>query len=256
MDLVRAPAEKYGQKWSVEETIVAFFYYCQIPFGRITKSNPEVIRIAALLGRTPSSVALKMGNLGHFDPELQKRNILGLSNASKTDLEVVTSFYNNWEGLAEKAREIERTLSAASGLVFPEGATRDTTVAARVNQHFFRDAVLASYQHKCCITEIDVPALLIASHIKPWADSDPMSERTNPSNGLCLNALHDRAFDKGLITVLPDYTVRVSSKLKDRLDGDSIAWLMECDKQPIHLPDRFLPGKEFLQYHNDVIFVA
>ena len=83
-----------------------------------------------------------------------------------------------------------------------------------------------------------------------------MSERTNPSNGLCLNALHDRAFDKGLITVLPDYTVRVSSKLKDRLDGDSIAWLMECDKQPIHLPDRFLPGKEFLQYHNDVIFVA
>lgn len=247
---------KYGQKWSVDETVVAFFYYCQIPFGRITKSNPEVIRIAALLGRTPSSVALKMANLGHFDPELQRRNISGLSNASKTDAEVVKSFYDNWEGLAARAKEIESTLTAESGIILPEGTTRETVVNARVNQYFFREAVLASYQQRCCITGISVPSLLIASHIKPWAASDPQRERTNPSNGLCLNALHDRAFDQGLLTVLPDYSIRVSSKLKDAMDAESMAWLMECDKQTIRLPERFLPGREFLQYHNDVVFVA
>ncbi len=248
--------EKYGTKWSTDETIVAFYYYCQIPFGKITKTNPEIIRIAALLGRTPSSVALKMGNLGHFDPKLQRRNISGLSNASKTDFEVVESFYDNWEGLASRAREIESSFADTSSLIFPEGTTKDATVGTRVNQSFFRDAVLTSYQNRCCITGLAVPSLLIASHIKPWAVSDPRRERTNPSNGLCLNALHDKAFDQGLITVLPDYTVRVSSKLKEALDVESITWLMECDRQSIRLPERFLPGKDFLQYHNDVVFVA
>ena len=81
---------KYGKKWSEDETILAFYYYCQIPFGKIHKTNPEIMHIASILGRTPSSVVLKMGNLGHVDPELQKRNVSGLSNASKTDKEVVT----------------------------------------------------------------------------------------------------------------------------------------------------------------------
>ena len=80
---------KYGKKWSEDETILAFYYYCQIPFGKIHKTNPEIMHIASILGRTPSSVVLKMGNLGHFDPELQKRNVSGLSNASKTDEEVL-----------------------------------------------------------------------------------------------------------------------------------------------------------------------
>lgn len=205
-----------------------------------------MIRIAALLKRTPSSVALKMGNLGHFDPELRRREITGLSNASKIDFEVVRSFYSNWEDLAAKAKNIEAAFASTDQIALPEGKSRETVVSVRVSQDFFRDAVLTAYQQKCCITGIAVPPLLIASHIKPWAVSDPKIERTNPSNGLCLNALHDKAFDQGFITVLPDYTVRVSSKLKKSLDTESISWLMECDKQSIRLPERFLPGKEFL----------
>ena len=69
---------KYGKKWSEDETILAFYYYCQIPFGKMHKTNPEIIHVASMLGRTPSSVVLKMENLGHFDPELQKRNVSGL----------------------------------------------------------------------------------------------------------------------------------------------------------------------------------
>lgn len=251
---------KYGKKWSDEETILAFYYYCKIPFGKIHKTNPEVIRIADMLGRTPSSVVFKMGNLGHFDPELQKRNVSGLSNASKTDEAVVSRFRNNWEDLSFEAQRIEAQLKGLSieklsidGI--PVGDMCETTVRSRVNQQFFREAVLASYQQKCCITGIAVPTLLIASHIKPWAVSDPKTERTNPSNGLCLNALHDKAFDKGLITVLPDYTIAISSALQKSPADSGTDWLLQCNRQKIRLPEKFLPDKEFLQYHNDVIFI-
>ena len=244
---------QYGSKWTDAETILAFYYYCRIPFGRIHQRNPEIIRIAGLLGRTPSSVALKMCNLAHYDPDQQKRNIKGLSNASKTDKEIVARFFANWEELTYEAERIETQLTAGQEPMFPAGLTVDQSIKARVNQDFFRDAVLSSYQEKCCITGINVPSLLIASHIKPWRDSDPETERTNPHNGLCLNALHDRAFDQGLITVLPDYTIRVSSTIDRQREANS--WLIRCDKQKIELPNKFVPEKLFLEYHNDVIFI-
>ena len=247
--------DKYGTKWSEDETILAFYYYCQISFGKIHKGNPEIIRIASLLGRTPSSVSRKMGNLGHFDPELRKRSISGLSNASKTNAEVVSRFFNNWEDLTFRANAIEASLSRAGEEQFPVGGEIVRTSKARINQNFFRETVLSSYQDRCCITGINNPELLIASHIKPWAASDPETERTNPRNGLCLNALHDKAFDKGLITVLPDFTIMVSSKLKSGKGNCGMEWLVQCDMKRIQLPERFSPQKEFLEYHNDVIFV-
>jgi len=67
-----------------------------------------------------------------------------------------------------------------------------------------------------------IPELLIASHIIPWARDD--KNRMNPANGLCLNALHDKAFDKGLITITPDFVVRISDRFlgvltKTKLEG-------------------------------------
>lgn len=250
-------SNKYGKKWSEEETILAYYYYCQIPFGKIHKTNPKIIEIANMLGRTPSSVVLKMGNIGHFDPELKKRNVTGLKNASKLDEFVVQQFYSDWESLAYKAQQIESSMTASINtdieISLPNGEDTIVESKRRLNQSFFRKAVLSSYKNTCCITGITVPTLLIASHIKPWAVSNPQTERTNPSNGLCLNALHDKAFDKGLITVLPDYTVRVSSKLKKT---DNVEWLLQCDRNRIILPEKFYPSKEFLEYHNDVIFVS
>ena len=259
------PGDRYGQKWSEEETILAFYLYCQIPFSKVTKTNPDIIRLANLLGRTPSSVGLKLSNLAHFDPELQNRNISGMGHASRLDEEIAQRFINNWEELTFAAKQIEASLLGtsveqlvpATAVDLPVGSTVSQTIQARVNQQFFRDAVLSSYQNCCYITGIAIPSLLIASHIKPWAKSNPRTERTNPSNGLCLNGLHDRAFDQGLITVLPNFTVRVSSKLRDcpGIDDAGIQWLIQCNGQEIRKPDRFLPSREFLEYHNDTIFL-
>ena len=184
-----------------------------------------------------------------------------MSNASKTDAKIVAQFLHNWEDLTLKAIQIETTLTAnvtenqndiQSNFI---GSDVRSFHKSRINQQFFREAVLTSYRGSCCITGIAIPELLIASHIKPWAVSDPETERTNPRNGLCLNALHDKAFDKGLITVLPDYTVRISSKLRDSIHPNSISWLLQCDAQSIVKPEKFLPSREFLEYHNDVIFI-
>lgn len=251
---------KYGTKWSEDETILAFYYYCKIPFSKIDQRNPIIIRLAEMIGRTPSSVTLKMANLGHFDPSLQSRNIGGMRNASRLDKQVVKEFLDNWEELSFQAKKIEAGYVKKVGQespgveILPEGLDNLTEAKQRINQQFFRDAVLTSYLQRCCITGIAIPTLLIASHIKPWAVSNPKTERTNPCNGLCLNALHDKAFDRGLITVLPDYTVRVSETLKNAGSNSETEWLLACDRQKITLPEKFLPAREFLEYHNDMIF--
>lgn len=245
-----------GKKWSEDETILAFYYYCCLPFGKLNKQNHEIIRIAQLLGRTPDAVVLKMMNLAHFDPEQAKRNVTGLSNASKLDSEIVSKFYDDWDELTYQAALIEKQMQfvAVKGAT-PPGLDRLGVVKQRVNQDFFRKAVLAAYGGRCCMTDISVTQLLIASHIKPWRESDPERERANPRNGLLLNALHDKAFDQGLITVLPDFTVRVSSKLQIASFEKGIQWLTAVDHQKINVSSRFAPAKEFLQYHNDVVFV-
>ena len=139
---------------------------------------------------------------------------------------------------------------------FPFGEDRETATKVRVGQFFFRKSILTAYHNQCCITGVNERQLLVASHIKPWSKSDKETERVNPRNGLCLNALHDKAFDRGLITITPNYEVLISSKLRNaQMDEETKTWFYSYEHAKIHLPDKFLPDKQFLEYHNDVIFV-
>lgn len=246
-----------GQKWNLDETILAYYYYCQIPIGKIGESNPTIIRLSKLLGRTPGSVGMKMNNLRYYETIVMGREIRGLSRGSKLDEETVRHFCNDWSELSYQAKKFETELNGNLALdyEFPEGSEKEQLVKTRINQEFFRASVLSSYKNCCCITGFSIPDLLIASHIKPWAKSDDKTEKTNPRNGLCLNALHDRAFDKGLITVLPDYTIIVSQKLRQIENSETVNWILKFDKEKIILPEKFYPEKSFLEYHNDVVFI-
>ena len=82
----------------------------------------------------------------------------------------------------------------------------------RIKQDFFRRAVLASYRGRCCISGVGEPRLLIASHIVPWREDK--ANRLNPSNGLCLSAIHDKAFDSYLFSLTDDGRVVLSAALK------------------------------------------
>lgn len=246
--------------WTRDEEIIVFNLYCKIPFQKSSKNHPDIIKVAKLIGRTPSSVNMKIGNFGSFDETLKKKGIVGLANASKLDKEIWDEFNGKWDELAYRSekliaqlqsRPIEDTINIDS---IPLGAERTATVKQRVNQSFFRNTVLSSYASTCCITGLNTTQLLIASHIKPWKESSE-TEKTNPCNGLCLNALHDKAFDKGLITITTDYTIRVSKKITDIYDGKTVEKFFDhYNRKQIILPEKFVPKKEFIQYHNDVIF--
>jgi putative restriction endonuclease len=248
------------KNWSREELIVAFNLYCKTPFTKINTGNKSIMALAAIIGRSPSSVALKLANFARLDPVLQERNISGMRHGSKAEAGIWNEFSNNWEELAYQSELILaqfRNDSVENSTGIPrvdlprEGKEREAVVKTRVNQSFFRQTVLASYDNRCCITGLAIPELLVAGHIIPWAIDK--KNRMNPCNGLCLNALHDRAFDKGLITITPDYRLHLSEVLKK---GDPIMGLffMPYDHKQITLPQRFLPSREFIEYHNKHVF--
>ena len=241
--------------WTREEEIIVFNLYCRIPFQRSSKSHPEVIRIANLIGRTPSAVNMKIGNFGSFDESLKAKGIVGLTNASALDKQIWDEFNSRWDELAYESEQLIAKYSQQELTTNnPDGDERVVTTKQRVNQSFFRNAILSSYQGTCCITGLNVQELLIASHIKPWRESNP-SEKTNPRNGLCLNALHDKAFDRGLLTITPDYTIRISSCITDTFDGKTAElFFYRYEGHKISSPEKFAPDPVFLQYHNDVIF--
>lgn len=249
--------------WTYEEHIVAFNLYCKIPFTKINSEYPPIKELAQIIGRTKGSVAMKMANFARLDPVHQARNVAGLSQGAKGEEIVWNEFNNNWDELAYRSeqilayyqnRSIESTSNIYTADLPPEGTEREALVRVRVNQSFFRKAVLASYDFKCCITGISVQELLIAGHIVPWS-KDP-SIRTNPSNGLCLNSLHDRAFDQGLITISPDLKIILSTKLIDAIarKDETDFFFLPYSGCHIASPKKFPPNREFLEYHRDNVF--
>ena len=226
-----------------------------------------MIRLANLIGRTPSSVNLKIANFGSFDPALRKRKISGMGHASRLDSEVWREFSGDWESLALESerlllafRRIRRLGADAVGElpVFKEevtrvGAEKIRLRKERIGQQFFRGAVLSAYEGRCCVTGIARPELLTASHIKPWSECDK-TEKANPKNGLCLNALHDRAFDRGLLTIDGDYRVRLGGALAKSRDSVIAEIFQKYDGGEIRLPEKFTPDGDFLAYHQRYVF--
>jgi putative restriction endonuclease len=249
--------------WHRDELILAFNLYCKTPFGRIHNRNPEIVALARALGRSPSAVSWKLANFARLDPVLQGRGIAGAAHGSKGEIEVWHEFHEDWDTLAF---ESERLLAQLNGQdiaqtvefgemdgVPREGTEREQMIRTRINQNFFRATILASYNNRCCITDLPMPELLVASHIIPW--SRDAKNRLNPRNGLCLNAIHDRAFDRGFLTVTPDYKVKLSDSLR-ALSADKavVDLLIQYDNRPIRLPQRFEPDQSLLKFHNEQIF--
>lgn len=250
------------ERWTKQQTIVALYYYCKVPFSKAVSSHPLIVEGSQIMGRGANSLKMKIGNFGSFDPVLKEKGIVGLTNTSKLDEEVWNEYYNDWDRLGVEAEEIiakyrNTSLEMISGVDInnlPEGKERETLVKTRINQRFFRDTILVSYNARCAITGLNIPDLLVASHIVPWA-KDKVN-RLHPTNGICLNALHDKAFDKGLLTITKDYKVKVSKYVNDFEKEPSVVNLVkDFEGKEIILPNRFLPAREFLEYHNNHIFI-
>lgn len=248
-------------KWTREETILAFELYCTIPSSKVTINNEQIIMLATAINRTSNSIKLKLQNFKSYDPSYTQDGRLGLNHGSKLDEQICNEFLNDWDSLVneaisikEKLHIINPELQGSFQMTIPTGYDKITETKIRIGQNFFRKALLASYSSKCCITELPHEQLLRASHIKPWSQTDNNNEKTNPKNGLLLNALHDVAFDKGLITINNDFKVILSTSLRQSIDQGTYVFFKKYEGIAISLPDKFIPDKQFIDYHNDMIF--
>lgn len=252
---------KEGQKlWTREESVLAINLYCKIPFGQMHSRNSDVIELAHLIGRTPSAVARKLGNFASFDPKLRERGVRGLENASKLDKEIWQEYMEDWD---EQFFESEKLLAKKKhttvekiyqidleNLPIVDGKERQRLVMVRVNQSQFRRIVLSNFNNQCCITGIGITELLVASHIAPW--NIDKGNRLSPQNGLALNILHDKAFDKHLITITEDLKIKISPKFYKYGDILSIKQnFIDYDGKSLIEPKKFYPGAEFLKIHNE-----
>lgn len=249
--------------WGREQLIVALNLYWKIPYNKISGSSNTLIKeIALSINRTPAALAYKLMNFTSLDSEKQKIGNKGKSAASSSDKEIWNEYFGKWQKLALdslaifsniKNKSINEILELEDDYEFVEGKEKVRLVKTRVNQNDFRQRILTSYNEKCCITGISFPSLLVASHIIPWSKNE--QERLNPRNGICLNSIHDKAFDRGLITITSDYKVKLSDEvLKKQKEINIQKYFLEYEDKHIILPDRFSPSVEFLEYHQKNIF--
>lgn len=255
-------------KWTREHTLIALNLYTKLKFSQFDRKNPIIIEVAAKMGRRPDSLAMKLCNLASLDPVQRARGIKGLEGASRQDREMWNEFQAKMSTLGAESEEMLHNLFTKDDtkevdflqhdrvqLVAPSGPTEThATVKVRRGQQFFRQAVLTAYDVRCCISGINVPGLLVASHIKPWGKFP--DDRLNPRNGLCLSTLHDAAFDSGLITLDEKLQVVLSGRLRKFFPQPALEQnFVPYEGKAIRLPEKLAePDGEFLQYHRNEVF--
>jgi putative restriction endonuclease len=260
-------------KWTREHFLIALNLYCKLPFGKYDRKNPIVIDVASRMGRTPSSLAMKLANFASLDPIHKARGVRGLSGATKQDRTMWEEFHSEIDSLGAESEQFLHDLYTEDNseevdflqhdnvqlerthlLIDPSTTEVVAMVRVRRGQQFFRQTVLNAYSVRCCITGINVPRLLVASHIKPWRDFP--NERLDPRNGLCLSSLHDAAFDAGLITLDEHLKVVLSRRLKRYFPHTALEQsFVQYEGRSIRLPNKIAePDPALLQYHREVIF--
>jgi len=261
-------------KWTREHFLIALNLYYKLPFGKYDRRNRVVIDVASRMGRTPSSLAMKLSNFASLDPIHKARGKKGLSGATKQDRMMWAEFQFQTETLGVESEQLlhdlytddndeevdflERgnvKLERSHVFVAPTGPTEAIAlVKVRRGQQFFRQTVLNAYGVRCCITGINVPRLLVASHIKPWRDFPNV--RLEPQNGLCLSSLHDAAFDAGLITLDEQLKLILSRRLKNYFPHAALEQsFLEYEGKTIRKPNKIAePDPTLLEYHRDIIF--
>ncbi len=254
------------RRWTEEETRLALYLYFQLPFGQLDQRNPEIQKLAHIIGRSNSSVAMKLSNFASIDPKIVESGRKGLSGASNLDRQMWAQFYNDWTSLvsaaerhwdhAEVTLPTQRVKDVATPFSYEpyQGAsTIQATIERRIGQKFFRRAVLANFDERCCITGIADVRLLNASHIKPWGVDE--INRHNPANGFALSATFDRAFDRGLITIQFDGGVNISRALRENHNGPTRDYFSRYHRMKIFDPVRFALDKDIVEWHNNNIYV-
>ena len=136
----------------------------------------------------------------------------------------------------------------------PEGKSKLREVQVRQNQHIFRRMILEIYRGQCCLTGLPILEVLRASHISEW--SQDKKNRMNPTNGLCLSATYDAAFDRHLISFDEDYRLIFAPSLKEHYTNEAFKeQFQKLHGRKIAMPIKFIPSQELLAKHREHLVV-
>jgi len=245
--------------WTREQTLLAFQFYCETPFGQLHRQNRKIVELAQLIGRTPSALAMKCVNLASLDPKIRASGRAGLSNASALDRSIWEEAHADWGAVIAECESLLAYLRKEKQLPEPKpipdeetdytGEVRTALVKQRIGQDFFRRSVLSSYGERCCISGVSDKHFLVASHIVPW--NEDATIRLHPGNGLCLSTIHDRAFDKHLFSLTDDHRVILSERLKNAKDDFLRQVFWPTEGRQIALPEKFVPETSFIARHRE-----
>ena len=179
--------------------------------------------------------------------------------AARPELAAIAAWFlcpdlHSLEGLLARAwalsralpNELERRFQAALAAV--PATEREATVRQRIGQSLFRVGLMSLWGGRCAVTGLEVPALLRASHAKPWADSND-AERMDVYNGLLLAAHWDAAFDAGLVSFDGEGRPLWSTKLPQT--GREM--LRQGREPSVLLTPRHLA---YMAWHRDRVFLA
>lgn len=95
-----------GSPWTRQQLLVAFGLYCRLPFGRLYQGNPEIIKAADAIGRSPAALAMKLTNIASLDPAITSTGRTGLKGASAADRKMWQEMAADSEGFAVDRKSV------------------------------------------------------------------------------------------------------------------------------------------------------
>jgi hypothetical protein len=123
---------------------------------------------------------------------------------------------------------------------------KEQLTRVRVGQGRFRDKVVELWDGKCVVTQVGKAELLIASHIRAWADCDDPKQKLDKYNGLLLAPHIDKLFDQHLITFNADGTIKADDTISKILQ----TWGIDVNKlKPVQFEEK---TKEYMKYHRSI----
>ena len=126
---------------------------------------------------------------------------------------------------------------------------REAIIRARRGQGVFKQRVM-EIEQRCRITGVANPVHLIASHCKPWRDSNN-TERVNGENGLLLTPTIDHLFDRGFIGFEDSGNLIISPVAHKQ----SLEWMGIETKGTVNVGGFTEGQRHFLEFHRNAVLL-
>lgn len=242
--------------WTRDEFILALDLYFRTPFGQIHKNNPDIIKLAEFIGRTPSSVGMRLSNYANCDPKLKAAGIKGLDGGKEKCQPYWDEFANSRGKLMSAAIEARTHIVEShsnGGNQFYTHVSEWDNLVNEMYDYAFQDIVSKNYQSHCAISGMKASQFLVGCHIIPSSENE--KEAMKASNGIFLNILYARAFVEGLIGFDTNYKIHFSPELQSHKLENGYHLFKRYEGESLKLGDVVVkPDVNFLEWHMDTVF--